>query len=240
MRLIRAHGHARAMPDVTRHEFRRIRHMDGGTVWGVSPATLGRMRRRADSLDALMERYAAGHEDAFEPLYRALSPPLYRFCLRLTMRQAEADDLFQNTFLKLHRARATYVSGSNPLHWAYAIARSLYRSGMRYWNRRPEQLGSDGDITEREDIHIDAATTPEAEVVAEHMADVLSAELAKMSELNRTAYVLLKEEGLSVQDAAALLGTSADAVKQRAHRASERLRAALDVSGWVEYGSDSA
>jgi RNA polymerase sigma-70 factor, ECF subfamily len=184
------------------------------------------MKRRADGASELMERYAAGDDRAFDALYGQLSAPLYRFCLRLTTRRPEADDLFQETFLKLHRARATFTPGSNALHWSYAIARSLFISGVRYWRRRPEQLGDGVDIT--------AHDTPEAEVTAEHLLDVVSLELEKMSEKNRVAYVLLKEEGLSAADAAAVLGTTADAVKQRAHRAYEQLRVALGDAGWEE------
>jgi RNA polymerase sigma-70 factor, ECF subfamily len=213
--------------------------MDGVIDWGVSFATSRGMKRNTDALSRLMGRYAAGDDDVFERLYGELSAPLYRFCLRLAIRRPEADDLFQDTFLKLHRARATYAPGSNVLHWAYAIARSLYISGIRYWRRRPERLGPASDIAERDDIQVDAAVTPESEVAAEHLLDVVTLELSRMSEKNRSAYVLLKEEGLSAKDAAALLGTTSDVVKQRAHRACEHLKAALGDAGWSEYAVDA-
>jgi RNA polymerase sigma-70 factor (ECF subfamily) len=98
-----------------------------------------------------------------------------RFCLRLATRAPEADDLFQETFLKMHRARATYTPGSNVLHWSYAIARSLYVSRVRYWRRRPEWLGPANDVSEREDIHVDAETTPETELIADRLLDVVGA-----------------------------------------------------------------
>ena len=90
----------------------------------------------------LMERYAQGEDDVFEELYTLMAPRLYRFCLRLARRKPEADDVFQEAFLRLHRARATYLSGTNPLHWAFAIARSIHLDRLRYRRRRPEQLGS--------------------------------------------------------------------------------------------------
>ncbi len=196
---------------------------------GLVLATSRGMKRRADGPSELMERYAAGDDRAFDALYGQLSAPLYRFCLRLTTRRPEADDLFQETFLKLHRARATFTPGSNALHWSYAIARSLFLTGVRYWRRRPEQLGDGVDMA--------AHDTPEAEVTAEHLLDVVSLALERMSEKNRVAYVLMKEEGLSAADAAAVLGTTADAVKQRAHRAYQQLRGALGDAGWEEAGN---
>ena len=225
---------SRQRRDVTCRGRQRTRRMDGSIEWGVPLATACGMQRTADSLGLLMERYTSGDMAAFEPLYRHLSAPLYRFCLRLTMRRAEADDLFQETFLKLHRARATYLPGSNALYWTYAIARSLYVSRLRYWNRRPEHLGAQDDVAEHVDIHPREIDTPEGEVLAEHLAGVVSRELAKMSEKNRSAYVLMKEEGLSAKDTAALLGTSPTVVKQRAHRAYEQLREALGAAGWFE------
>jgi len=184
-----------------------------------------------------MERYARGEDRVFEQLYGLLAPRLYRFCMRLAASAAEADDCFQETFLKLHRARATYVAGANPLYWAFAIARSVYLSRARYWRRRPEQLGATRDVAEAGELQVQD-TTPEAEVTAQHLHDTLACELSRMSEKNRVAYILLREEHLTAREAAAVLGTTMEAVKQRAHRAYQSLRAALNTAGWSEYGND--
>ena len=183
-----------------------------------------------------MERYARGEDRVFEQLYGLLAPRLHRFCMRLAPSVAEADDCFQETFLKLHRARATYVTGANPLHWAFAIARSVYLSRLRYWRRRPEHLGATRDVAEAGELQTHDAT-PESEVSAQHLHDTLASELSRMSEKNRIAYVLLKEEHLSAREAAAVLGTTVEVVKQRAHRAYQSLRAALSTAGWSEYGN---
>lgn len=191
------------------------------------------MDRSPDALARLMARYAAGEDGVFEAIYQQLEAPLYRFCLRLATRRHEADDLFQETFLKMHRARATYLPGASVLHWSYAIARSLYLSRMRYWRRRPEWLGPANDVSEQENIHVDAASTPEAALIADRLLDVVVGELHRMSEKNRWAYVLMREENLSAADAAAVLGTTADAVKQRAHRADQQIKSALSAAGWI-------
>lgn len=224
-----------------------------GTVFERAPTRIGTRRVRAScmrhsaqtqsphvrpvlkgdvgSLSELMERYAEGEDQLFEPLYKLVAPDLYRFCRRLARQQAEADDVFQETCLKLHRARATYLPGSNVLHWAFAIARSTYLDRLRYWRRRPEALGSANDTAEDEFLHADERYAPEAQALANDLLGVVSAELGKMSEKNRLAYVLLREEGLSVKQAAAVLGTTTAVVKQRAHRAYDLLRAALRAAG---------
>ena len=67
-------------------------------------------------------------------------------------------------------------------------------------------------------------------MIADRLLDVVVAELRKMSEKNRSAYVLMREEGLSAADAAAVLGTTEEAVKQRAHRADRQIRSALSAA----------
>src|SRR5262245_60407464 len=80
----------------------------------------------------LMGRYALGEDRVFEQLYQLTAPRLYRFCQRLARSRSEADEYLQETFLRLHRARATYIQGANPLHWAFAIARSVHLDHLRY------------------------------------------------------------------------------------------------------------
>ena len=198
------------------------------------------METTDEPLIELMLRYARGEDGVFEELYRGLAPRLHRFCLRLTSSRPEADDLLQETMLRIHRARATYLAGSHPLHWAFAISRSVHLDRLRYRRRRPEDLGAASDAAEHEGRASAEQASPEADVAARELMGVVARELAKMSEKNRVAYVLLKEEGLSVKDAAAVLGTTPVVVRQRAHRAYEQLRTALGAAGWDEHGDDAS
>lgn len=186
------------------------------------------MNLEIERANQLMEEYAAGDEHAFESLYAALAPRLYGFCRRLAVAAAEADDLFQETFLKLHRARATYIAGANVLHWSFAIARSTFLTRLRYRRRRPEQLGVTDDVAAQPDLLPQNHATPESEVLAEDLLGVAVHELRRMSDKNRLAYILVKEEGLSIGEAAAILGATPTVVKKRAQRACQQLRTALD------------
>jgi DNA-directed RNA polymerase specialized sigma24 family protein len=82
--------------------------------------------------------------------------------------------------------------------------------------------------------------SPEAEVLTRDPVRVVTLELGRMSEKNRVAYVLLKEEGLSVKEAAAVLGTSAPVVRQCANRAYEQFRSALGAAGSKENDHDGS
>jgi len=192
------------------------------------------MKTNVDQLNELMQRYANGEDGVFEELYRLMAPRLYRFCLRLATHRPEADDYFQETLLRIHRARATYLEGANTLYWAFAIARSVSLDRLRYWRRRPENLGAANDAAEEQRLRADDRSSPEAAVRVRDLLGIMTLELSRMSEKNRVAYVLLKEEGLSVKEAAAVLGTTAPVVRQRAHRAYEQLRSALGAAGWNE------
>src|SRR5262245_38303370 len=186
----------------------------------------------ADERGELMKRYAEGDADVFERLYRSMEPRLYRYCLHLGGGRPEADDLFQETFLRVHRARGTFTGG-DPLYWAFAIARSIHRDRVRYRRRRAEGLGWVCDAAEQHDGI--AGEDPETAARCRDLADVVGVELQRMSEKNRSAYVLIREEGLSVRAAAAILGTTTDTVKKRAHRAYMHLRTALKSAGWTAF-----
>jgi RNA polymerase sigma-70 factor, ECF subfamily len=186
----------------------------------------------AERLSELMRRYSRGEDEVFELLYTSMSPRLYRFCVRLAGNRPDADDLFQETFLRIHRARATYLPGANAMHWAFAIARAVNLDRVRYRRRRPEQPHPANDAAEDDRLRADDRYSPEAEAQTHELVEVVTLELDRMSEKNRVAYSLLQEEGLSVKEAAAVLGTTPDVVKQRAHRAYERLRTAVGAGGW--------
>ena len=203
----------------------------------AAAATLGAMpdlpgSRDASRLDRVMGRYASGDAAAFGELYEAIAPRLHRFCLRLSRQRDEADDLFQEALLRLHRARASYVPGAKTLPWAFAIARSAYLDRIRNRRRRPEDLLEGQHAQDPLDRVKSRDGSPESDACARALFFVVDRELARMSEKNRSAYVLLREEGLSVSEVAAVLGTTSDVVKQRAHRAYEQIRAAMREAGW--------
>lgn len=175
-----------------------------------------------------MERYASGDDRAFEDLYTLLAPRLYRSCIGLIGR-AEADDLLQEVFLKMHRARASFVPGGSVLAWSLAIARSTWIDRLRKKKRRPEYATGPEQI---ETHASEGATCPESSSSSRVLESVLEKQLAALSESLRSAYVLVKIEGLPHAEAADVLGISTNAVKQRVHRATEELKSALSQAGW--------
>src|SRR5690349_9962704 len=101
-----------------------------------------------------MGRYCDGDAEAFRELYRQVSGPLYSYLLRLCGERAAAEDLLQQTFIKLHRARHVYVRGARPLPWLYTIAHRAFLDEARRRKRARVSVPRDpGDLPEmRADI----------------------------------------------------------------------------------------
>lgn len=194
-----------------------------GRKAAVADADAGRGDGAGELLDAAMDRYAAGDDTAFEAVYDGLAPRLYGFLLRQTRDRARAEDVVQQTMLQIHRARGRFTPGAQVVPWAFAIARRLLIDQHRRGGREVLSPGDD-DVGELL-VALDAAADDVA--IAKELAARLDAELRKLPENQRVAFELIKQDGLSVAEAAQSLGTTVAAVKLRAHRAYEALRAAI-------------
>jgi RNA polymerase sigma-70 factor (ECF subfamily) len=184
--------------------------------------------RRGDdwkpAADAAMDRYAAtGDAAVFERLYDLLAPRLHAFLLRRTRDRTRAEDLVQQTFLQMHSARSHFSPGGQVMPWAFAIARRLLIDGLRKGER--ECLADDGD-EEPVDPRCER-DTPDAVVARRRLARRMREEVLRLPDAHRVAFELIQVDGLSVAEAAQVLGTTPTAVKLRAHRAYEALRERL-------------
>ena len=203
-------------------------------VWAAGRGAPGSVARAAcgtsdyvtarSEVDAAMERYAAGDEAAFALVYDAIAPRLYGYLVRQTREPARAEDLLQQTMLHIHRARDRFIPGAEVTPWAFAIARRLLVDSVRRGRR--EQLADEADPD------AGASTDPGADQVvqARELAAHIQKVLAQLPPSQRAAFELIKNEGLSVAEAAQVLGTTVAAVKLRAHRAYEAIRLALGDS----------
>lgn len=180
------------------------------------------------ALDAAMDRYACGDEQAFALLHRTLHPRLRAFFVRMSGSHAVADDLVQETLLRLHRARATFASGSAVVPWVYAIARNVYVDHVRAARARADVASP---APARGDTIDGRAHDGEAVAIASEAARTVERVLRALPATQREAFVLLRYEGLGIDEAAVVLGATPSAVKLRAFRAYEALRAELDLAG---------
>jgi RNA polymerase sigma-70 factor (ECF subfamily) len=174
----------------------------------------------ATGADRAMDRYARGEDEAFGELYDEIAPRLLAYLKWTTRNAAQAEDLLQQTFLQMHRARGSFISGAAVLPWAFAIARRLVIDASR--RAQHERAFASESVT--------APSTSDGAletVQAKEVADRLVREMARLPEAHRVAFELVRREGLSVREAAEVLGTTVMAVKLRVHRAYVALRAVL-------------
>ena len=148
---------------------------------------------------------------------------------RLVLNTHEAEELAQETFVRLWQQRARYRVGAEFRPWLLAIAVNLARNRLRWWRRRPtvelhewSRTAEGGAATSGGD----EASGRGAAEAAERASAVRDAIAGLPVEL-REAIVLFAYEELSHAEIAAVVGTTPKAVESRVHRAREKLRAAL-------------
>ena len=168
-------------------------------------------------LRELMRAYQAGRFEAFDELYAAIAPPLRRYLLSHTRDAAKADDLLQETFLQLHRARHTYDSGFPVMPWAMAIARHVWLMDRRTLSRRP---WAPVDVT-----GIEVPVRGEAAAYADRR-DVRRA-IGRIAPARRSAVIQHHVLGMSFKEIAARTGIAEAAAKLRSSRGMAQLRALL-------------
>src|SRR6185369_2600898 len=94
----------------------------------------------------LMGRYCDGDAAAFHRLYQLLAPRVLAYLVSLIGDRAGAEDLVQQTFLKVHQSRGSYVRDANPVPWIYTIAHRTCLDELRKRKRAPVKLTSDGEL----------------------------------------------------------------------------------------------
>jgi RNA polymerase sigma factor (sigma-70 family) len=166
--------------------------------------------------EALMARFCAGGEAAFNLLFDRHAGAIRGLITRLTGNHVLASDLTQATFLSVVRGRGRFVAGYRFKPWLYTIAMNALRDHQRRATR--EVLSSHG-------------TLPEEEVYAQlpdpGLERAVQAALRKLPEIQRETVVLHQFEGFSFKEIAAMVGLTESAVRVRAHRGYERLRELL-------------
>src|SRR5574337_1322937 len=179
---------------------------------------------KESSDEELMRALRAGDQAAFDALYRRYRNRLYAFLVRYTGDPAAAQDLFQETFLRVFRDRARYEPRAAFVTWLFTIARRLYLDHLRAGGRAKEILiGSPTALATIPDIE----SGPLRAVENAEEERRLAAALVGLPEKDRAILLLSRLEGRRHAEIAKILGTSEGAVKVRAHRALLALRRTL-------------
>ncbi len=167
-----------------------------------------------------MAGYQAGELEAFDSLYARLAPTIRRYLLSLARDTTWVDDLLQETFLQLHRARHTYNRAWPVQPWALAIARHVFLMDCRLRTRK-----GDFKKVSTEEAPEGAQAAHDGAVIAR---DRVRRGLAALTPRTRRAVLLHHVWGWSFEEVGARLGIRGAAAKLRASRGMAALREKLD------------
>lgn len=173
-------------------------------------------------MDPLVAKLQAGDEAAYATCYHTLRPRLFGFLLRLVRDRAVAEDLLQETFVKLARHAPMLRPDTELAAWLFTVARNAARSHRRWQRMDATRILLFGFKPK------EAIDTPEELATAHAAQRRLEAALAKLSVADREVLLLVAAEDFTPQQAAEILGTTDVACRQRLTRARQRLDALMN------------
>jgi RNA polymerase sigma-70 factor (ECF subfamily) len=167
-----------------------------------------------------MAEYQGGSAEAFDRLHDALAPDLKAYLTSLSRDPTRAEDLLQETFLQVHRARAVHTPGEPVRPWVFAIAKRVFLMYRRSAARRArhERLSSSESEGDR---------TAQTETERLHARHQVESVLSRVSSDARRAFLLHHLFGFSFKEVGAKLGIKPGAAKIRSSRAAAFMRAWL-------------
>lgn len=166
--------------------------------------------------EQLMQQYADGDAKAFDELFRRYESRAFSFFIKRTGSRDRAQDLYQELFLRIHRARDRYDPERAFTPWFFQIAHRLLVDDQRRAYRAHEvPVGGHEMSSNRARVRDEVAEREQ-----------LGQLLGRLSPMERYVLVAAKVEGTGYPELAAHLGKSVDAVKKMASRAMQRLRSA--------------
>jgi len=174
--------------------------------------------------ETLMLRYRDGDVHAFERLYARHKGPLYRYLLRQCGEPAAAE-LFQEVWLKVIRARANYTVQAKFTTWLYRLAHNRVIDHYRA-NARTALV----DTIEWDALPAGDHTQPDRQADCQQQLERLLTLLDELPAVQREAFLLHEEAGLSLQAIAEVTGANRETVKSRLRYAVAKLRRGLGIS----------
>jgi RNA polymerase sigma-70 factor (ECF subfamily) len=183
--------------------------------------------------EALMLSYGAGEATAFDMLYARHKGGVYRYLLRHCGNAGTTDEMFQDVWMSVIRARASYTPTAKFTTWLYRIAHNRI---VDHWRAQGQvelvRAGGDDDDDGQDGgvlatIPAARGDEPDVRAASREIAARLSTALAALPPPQRDAFLLQQEAGLSLAEIAELTGAGAETVKSRLRYAIAKLRSEL-------------
>jgi RNA polymerase sigma-70 factor (ECF subfamily) len=190
---------------------------------------------RDDSDESLMLRYRDGDVRAFEVLVQRHRKPVYNFILRFVRDNAQAEDLMQETFLRLIKSADNYEKQAKFTTWLYTIARNLCVDASRRGKHRkaasldaPVSPGKEDDGMALIDLVADQGAGTDRKAISRELAVRIRRAVEALPEEQREIFLLREVSDLQFNEIAQIVGVPENTVKSRMRYALEKLREALE------------
>lgn len=188
----------------------------------------------ADELDAdaaLMLRVKQGDNSAFGGLVDKYKQPVMNLAYRMLRDITEAEDLSQNVFLQVHKSASRYEVSAKFSTWLFTITRNLCLNEIRRRSRHPTET-LEARYPEQEDQPLrqfedQKTVSPPETLLHGELEQKIEQALGELPETQRTAILLCRQDELSYEDIAEVLGCSISATKSLIHRGRETLKQKL-------------
>lgn len=174
------------------------------------------------------------NQKELEEYIYAYGKDLYSFCCCVTRNQQEADDLYQDTFLKLYEMGEHLVIEKNPKGYLMAVSVNLYRNYKRKLLRRAKIMGFELSVEEDAVDLVSGNRMTEEEVIAREECCIIRQAVLKLPDKYRLPILLYYMEEMSMGEIAETLKLSPGAVKTRIHRAKKILKQKLEENHYEE------
>jgi RNA polymerase sigma-70 factor (ECF subfamily) len=189
--------------------------------------------------EALIQNFRQTKDPAyFKSVVRRYENRIYSAALRIVGTAEEAEEVVQDTFMKMHQNIASFKVRSSLAAWLFRIAHNVCMDKLRSRQRRkvfqiwtfdPQSTGGNSE----EGMHVvinaaDPSPNPSEELAANEQEEVIERSLRALPETQRTVVVLHDIEGFSYQEISEIIGASIGTVRSRLHYGRLKLRELLE------------
>lgn len=185
----------------------------------------------------IVSRYISGQSEVMDILVDRYKIPLYRLCYHLTANNMDADDLFQETWIKAVKSIKLYDTGKPLLPWLCTICTNLYkdryRVKKRWINRIKEYFSSQEKDAEMDSVH-NSAPMLEDELVEKFDREAVRKYINMLDDTYRLPIILYYFKEVDYSDIGEILGIPIGTVKSRLYTAKQKLRKLMEVEQYEE------
>jgi RNA polymerase sigma-70 factor, ECF subfamily len=186
--------------------------------------------------EQLFQKYTDGDEHGFQILMERYEPRIQGFLRKRLNDEERVEDLTQDTFLRIHRARESYDPSRKFSTWIHTIANNLLKNEFRNRSRRRETVFSElrpesspsGGPSRPVEFQADVSD-PEQETYRSELREAIDTAIERMDEHHRIPFVMREVEDLSYEEIAEAIGIPVGTVKSRLNRARNAFRSLLPV-----------